>query len=113
MIDLFAHHGSLGVAAAAGGAKHVVHVESQRRKLANIRRNHERNGSRIDDRDLWREDVYRSLDVAARRGLSFDLVLLDPPTFSKSKASGAFKAEADYGKLAGVAARLKHRSCNV
>ena len=106
VIDLFAHHGSLGVAAAAGGAKHVVHVESQRRKLANIRRNHERNGSRIDDRDLWREDVYRSLDVAARRGLSFDLVLLDPPPILPRRGRGPRPRAQDFPTLLPKALRV-------
>jgi 23S rRNA (cytosine1962-C5)-methyltransferase len=37
---------------------------------------------------------------------AFDLIMLDPPTFSQSKEQGAFQAEKDYGKLAGAALRL-------
>lgn len=79
VLNLFAHTGSLGIAAAMGGAASVVHVETQRRKLDRIRDNLARNELRIDDRDRVAEDAYRFLRRAARAGRTFDRVLLDPP----------------------------------
>jgi 23S rRNA (cytosine1962-C5)-methyltransferase len=35
----------------------------------------------------------------AKKGRAFDVVALDPPTFSQSKENGVFRAEKDYGKL--------------
>ena len=41
-----------------------------------------------------------------KKGRRFDLVLLDPPTFSQSKERGAFRAEKDYAELASAALPL-------
>ncbi|MGZ9271238.1 MAG: class I SAM-dependent methyltransferase, partial [Candidatus Binatia bacterium] len=35
----------------------------------------------------------------AKKGRQFDLIILDPPTFSHSKTTGIFQAEKHYGKL--------------
>jgi 23S rRNA (cytosine1962-C5)-methyltransferase len=50
--------------------------------------------------------VFERLSWLAKRGRAFDVVLLDPPTFSRSKVSGAFRAETDYGRLAAAALRV-------
>ncbi|GIT05989.1 MAG: hypothetical protein CM1200mP29_14000 [Verrucomicrobiota bacterium] len=42
----------------------------------------------------------------AKRGNTHDLVILDPPTFSRSKKSGSFQAKRDYPALAKAAAAL-------
>ena len=39
----------------------------------------------------------------AKKQRLFDVILLDPPTFSQSKVSGVFRVEKDYGKLATAA----------
>jgi len=44
-------------------------------------------------------DVFDWLRRLAKRQRLFEVVLLDPPTFSQSKVSGVFRAEKDYGKL--------------
>jgi 23S rRNA (cytosine1962-C5)-methyltransferase len=44
-------------------------------------------------------DVFEWLRRLARKGLAFDLVLLDPPTFSRSRESGVFQVEKHYGRL--------------
>jgi len=48
-------------------------------------------------------DWLRRLGKKQRR---FDVILLDPPTFSQSKASGVFRAEQDYGRLVTAALPL-------
>ena len=42
----------------------------------------------------------------AKRGDRFDLVILDPPGFSRTKSRAVFSAATDYGELAGLAARV-------
>jgi 23S rRNA (cytosine1962-C5)-methyltransferase len=42
----------------------------------------------------------------ARKGRLFDLVILDPPTFSRSKQHGTFQAEKDYSRLLSLALPL-------
>jgi len=51
-------------------------------------------------------DWFRRLEKKQR---VFDLVLLDPPTFSQSKTSGVFRAEKDYPKLIALALPLLKR----
>ena len=56
------------------------------------------------DHDFIFGDAFDWLRRLAKKGRRFDLIVLDPPTFSQSKRFGMFRAEADYGKL--VAATL-------
>ena len=41
-----------------------------------------------------------------KKGRSFDIILLDPPTFSQSKLSGVFRAQKDYARLVAMALPL-------
>lgn len=79
VLNLFAYTGSLGVAAAAGGAQRVVHLDKARRPLMLARENHRLNGLHIDERSFFAGDVYRHLPRAARSGRQFDGIVLDPP----------------------------------
>lgn len=89
MLNLFAWTGSFGVAALAGDARSVVHVDQQKRGLARARANHALNDQRIDDRDLVRDDVYRVLRKAATRGQRFGAVVIDaPPVVPRRGARG-------------------------
>jgi 23S rRNA (cytosine1962-C5)-methyltransferase len=45
-------------------------------------------------------------EAAGKKGRAFDVVVLDPPTFSQSKEHGVFRAEKDYGKLVALALPL-------
>ena len=51
-------------------------------------------------------DVFDWLGRLRKKSRSFDLIILDPPTFSQSKAFGPFRAEKDYGKLVAAALPL-------
>jgi 23S rRNA (cytosine1962-C5)-methyltransferase len=44
-------------------------------------------------------DTFDWLRRLAKKRRLYDVVLLDPPTFSQSKASGVFRADKDYGRL--------------
>ncbi|MEI2726604.1 MAG: class I SAM-dependent methyltransferase [Verrucomicrobiota bacterium] len=48
-------------------------------------------------------DTFDWLRRLAKKNRAFDVVILDPPTFSQSKATGVFRAEKDYGRLVGAA----------
>jgi 23S rRNA (cytosine1962-C5)-methyltransferase len=79
VLNLFAFTGSLGIAAAAGGARGVTHVDSQKRALARCRDNHDHNGLHIDDRDLVRVNVYQHLRRASAQRRQFDAIIADVP----------------------------------
>lgn len=103
VLNLFAHTGSLGVAAAVGGAASVVHVETQPRKRRIIRDNHRRNAVPIDARDVVGEDVYRYLRRAAAAGSTFDAVILDPPPIPQRRRRGVRPPAQDHGTLVPLA----------
>jgi 23S rRNA (cytosine1962-C5)-methyltransferase len=44
-------------------------------------------------------DVFDWLRRLGKKGRRFDVILLDPPTFSQSKMSGTWRAQKDYGRL--------------
>ncbi|RXZ44960.1 class I SAM-dependent methyltransferase [Crenobacter cavernae] len=84
-LNLFAYTGSFTVYAAAGGA-----VASETVDLSNTyqdwsRRNFELNGLDLSKHALIRDDVFQYLEDAAFAGKAFDLIVMDPPSFSNSK----------------------------
>lgn len=84
VLDCFCYAGGFAVNAACFGAREVVAVDISGAALALARRNAELNG--VADRLVLREgngfDVLREMVGAGER---FDVVILDPPSFTKSK----------------------------
>jgi 23S rRNA (cytosine1962-C5)-methyltransferase len=84
VLNLFAYTGSFSVYAAAGGADEIVTVDLSRTYLERAKRNMELN--RFSDNSKYsyiQADVKPYLKTIPPNG--FDLVILDPPTFSNSK----------------------------
>jgi 23S rRNA (cytosine1962-C5)-methyltransferase len=106
-LNLFCYTGSFTVYAAAAGAASSVSVDLSNTYLDWARRNFALNC--IDTRRhlLERADVLRWLEEAAGAGRRFDLIVLDPPAFSASKAmSGVLNIQRDYPALLSGCARL-------
>ena len=86
-LNLFAYTGSATAAAAVGGARSSVSVDSSNRYCQWAKRNLDSNDAAAQLHEVVRQDVFTWLEGAAI-GVSdanrFDLVLLDPPTFSNS-----------------------------
>lgn len=106
ILNLFAYTGSLGVAAAAGGARSVVHVDNKQNPLEIARQNHALNGVPIDDRALLCGNVYTHLPRALKAGRLFDAIILDPPPQVPANAGRPQAAGQDYRQLAPLAAPL-------
>jgi 23S rRNA (cytosine1962-C5)-methyltransferase len=70
------------------------------------KRNFARNGIDAEQHEFIYGDVFDWLRRLDKKGRKFDVVLLDPPTFSKSKESGLFRAEEDYGRLMAKALKV-------
>lgn len=83
VLNLFAYTGALSVAAAMGGAREVVSVDLSNTYLEWAMDNFETNGLNPDDFDFLRTDVMAWLKGAPES--EFDLIILDPPSFSNSK----------------------------
>ncbi|HUW39678.1 MAG TPA: class I SAM-dependent methyltransferase [Rectinemataceae bacterium] len=86
-LNLFAYTGSFSVYAAAGAAASVTSVDLSARYLDWAGRNLELNGFSASRHPLVRADVRAFLAEAKRRGRRWDLIVVDPPTFSNSKRS--------------------------
>ena len=86
MLNLFAYTGSFTVYAAAGGALRSDTVDLSNTYLDWAARNFALNGMDLARHVLIRADVLEWLDHALDDGRRYDLVVLDPPSFSNSKA---------------------------
>jgi 23S rRNA (guanine2445-N2)-methyltransferase / 23S rRNA (guanine2069-N7)-methyltransferase len=84
-LNLFAYTGSATVYAAQGGAIATTTVDMSRTYLDWAARNLELNGIRGDRHELVQADCLDWLEGAVETRRRYDLVFLDPPTFSASK----------------------------
>ncbi len=105
VLNAFAYTCAFSVCAARGGAR-VTSLDLSKKYLEWGRRNFALNGLEAGAHDFIFGDVFDWLRRLARKGRRFDVILLDPPTFSQSKQSGVFRAERDYGKLVRLALPL-------
>jgi 23S rRNA (cytosine1962-C5)-methyltransferase len=86
MLNLFAYTGTFTVYAAAGGAVASDTVDLSNTYLDWAARNFAANGLDSRAHRLIRADVLAWLDIACREPQRYDLIVLDPPAFSNSKA---------------------------
>ena len=98
MLNLFSYTCSFTVCAAASGAQ-TCSVDAAKSVLAAGRRNLEQNG--LDPTVCHRflaDDATKVVPRLARRGETFDLIVLDPPTFGRA-AGRVFQIEKDLPAL--------------
>ncbi|MCO6506149.1 MAG: class I SAM-dependent methyltransferase [Snodgrassella sp.] len=84
-LNLFAYTGSFSVYAATGGALSSETVDLSNTYLQWARRNFELNKLDMQAHQIVRADVFQYLQLAAEQRKQFDLIMLDPPSFSNSK----------------------------
>lgn len=86
VLDCFTHTGSFALNAGIAGAKHVTGVDASELAIRQAQENAKRNGLEDTVRFLCR-DVFELLPAYEKEGKKFDVVILDPPAFAKSKSS--------------------------
>jgi len=101
VLNLFGYTGAFTVAAAAGGASSSVTVDSSKTALARAAENLTLNGAELAQHSLVHGDAMRWLE---RQKARFDLVIVDPPSFSTTRHS-MFRAKRDYRELSTAALR--------
>lgn len=82
VLNTFAYTGSLGVAAQAGGAARVVHVELNRKFLNVAKSSYTLNGFPINKKDFQAGDFWPQINRLKAADERFDCVFLDPPIYS-------------------------------
>lgn len=116
-LNAFAYTCAFSVCAARAGAR-VTSLDLSRKYLDWGRRNFELNGLDPGEHDFIYGDAFDWMKRLAKKLRLYDLIILDPPTFSKSKQRGVFKAERHFGELTAAALGLLRRggvlycSCN-
>jgi 23S rRNA (cytosine1962-C5)-methyltransferase len=108
VLNTFAYTCGFSVCAAKEGAT-VTSLDLSKKYLEWGRRNFALNGLDPKQHDFIYGDVFGWLRRLAKKGGSFEVLVLDPPTFSHSKEWGAFQAQMDYGKLVTAALPLLKR----
>jgi len=98
LLNCFAYTCSFSVAAASVGAQ-TVNVDLSKKSLERGRQNFELNSSPTDSHKFIADDVRPVLQRFGRRGEKFDMIILDPPTFSRTKGGKAFHVEKDFEEL--------------
>lgn len=107
VLNLFAYTGSFSVYAAAGGAQMTHTVDLSKTYCEWARRNFELNGMARENHWIYRMDIFEFYKYAARKKLQFDLIILDPPTFSRNKGSNLSVQRDHFELIAGAATFLK------
>jgi 23S rRNA (cytosine1962-C5)-methyltransferase len=104
--NLFSYTCAFTVAAALGGGKHTVSVDASASALERGRENLAHAGTLEHGNHVFiATDVFSWLSRAARNDQRFDLVVLDPPSYSTTRR-GRFVADEDYASLATAALRI-------
>jgi 23S rRNA (guanine2445-N2)-methyltransferase / 23S rRNA (guanine2069-N7)-methyltransferase len=106
-LNLFAYTGTATVYAAAGGASSSISVDLSRTYLEWAQRNLALNGLARPAHGFVQADCREWLAAAAGRTARFDLIFLDPPTFSNSKRmEGVLDVARDHPQLIDASVRL-------
>ncbi|UOQ95387.1 class I SAM-dependent rRNA methyltransferase [Halobacillus shinanisalinarum] len=98
VLNMFSYTGAFSVYAALGGAAHTTSVDLANRSYGKTVENFSLNDIDYEAQDIIVDDVFKYFKYAKRKGKSFDLVILDPPSFARSKKF-TFRAEKDYTNL--------------
>lgn len=99
VLNCFAYTCAFSVAAARAGAV-TLSVDLAKKSLMTGRENFALNGLEDPVRHrLIADDVFAVLPRLARRGERFDVIVLDPPTFSRGKGGRIFRAAEDFASL--------------
>ena len=107
MLNLFGYTGSFTVYAAAGGAPQSDTVDLSNAYLAWAARNFQANGLDAAAHRLIRAEAFAWLDDAVFRRERYDLIVLDPPAFSNSKAmADVLDVQRDHARLIGTCRAL-------
>lgn len=98
VLNLFSYTCGFSVCAAKAGAKDVVSVDTSRKLLDWGKENFKLNGFNPEQFGFFAQDVFVYIKGAKKRGLKFDLIICDPPSFGRSQ-EGVWSITKDLPKL--------------
>lgn len=98
LLNMFSYTAAFSVAAAMGGASQTTSVDLAKRSRESSQAHFQANGISTDDHRFIVMDVFEYFKYAKRKGLTYDVIVLDPPSFARNKKQ-TFSVAKDYHKL--------------
>lgn len=98
VLNLFSYTAAFSVAAAMGGATQTTSVDLAKRSKELSIAHFAANGLELANHTFVVMDVFDYFRYAKRHGLSFEVIVLDPPSFARNKKQ-TFSVAKDYHKL--------------
>ncbi len=98
LLNMFSYTGAFSVAAAMGGAVATTSVDLAKRSLPKTTEQFEVNHLNLAAQKIIVMDVFDYFKYASRKGLSYDMIILDPPSFARNKKK-VFSVAKNYGEL--------------
>ena len=98
LLNMFSYTAAFSVAAAMGGASQTTSVDLAKRSRELSQAHFQANGISTDDHRFIVMDVFEYFKYAKRKGLTYDVIVLDPPSFARNKKQ-TFSVAKDYYKL--------------
>lgn len=98
LLNMFSYTAAFSVAAAMGGASQTTSVDLAKRSRELSQAHFQANGISTDDHRFIVMDVFEYFKYAKRKGLTYDVIVLDPPSFARNKKQ-TFSVAKDYHKL--------------
>ena len=98
LLNMFSYTAAFSVAAAMGGASQTTSVDLAKRSRELSQAHFQANGISTDDHRFVVMDVFEYFKYAKRKGLTYDVIVLDPPSFARNKKQ-TFSVAKDYHKL--------------
>ena len=98
LLNMFSYTAAFSVAAAMGGASQTTSIDLAKRSRELSQAHFQANGISTDDHRFVVMDVFEYFKYAKRKGLTYDVIVLDPPSFARNKKQ-TFSVAKDYHKL--------------
>ncbi|HGJ1758399.1 TPA: class I SAM-dependent rRNA methyltransferase [Streptococcus pneumoniae] len=98
LLNMFSYTAAFSVAAAMGGASHTTSVDLAKRSRELSQAHFQANGLSTDEHRFIVMDVFEYFKYAKRKDLTYDVIVLDPPSFARNKKQ-TFSVVKDYHKL--------------
>lgn len=108
VLNTFSYTGAFSIASAVGGSGKTTSVDLANRSLEKTEENFRINDINPEDHEIVVQDVFDYFTYAEKKNLKFDIVVLDPPSFAKSKKR-TFTVAKDYTEIMTSAIKLTEK----
>jgi len=109
VLNTFSYTGAFSIFAAVGGSKKTTSVDLAKRSLPKTQEQFRVNNIKVEEQEIVVADIFDYFKMAIKSKKSFDMVVLDPPSFARSKKR-TFSAAKDYTSLLEDAIKVTNKN---